>query len=41
MTHAWLFTGPPGSGREEAARAFAAALFCPDRGAATATCATR
>ena len=32
MTHAWLFTGPPGSGREEAARAFAAALFCPDRG---------
>lgn len=32
MTHAWLFTGPPGSGREEAARAFAAALFCPDQG---------
>lgn len=32
MTHAWLFTGPPGSGREEAARAFAAALQCPDGG---------
>ncbi|MEU1881400.1 DNA polymerase III subunit delta' [Streptosporangium sp. NPDC020072] len=32
MTHAWLFTGPPGSGREEAARAFAAALFCRDQG---------
>ncbi|SDH98269.1 DNA polymerase-3 subunit delta' [Sinosporangium album] len=32
MTHAWLFTGPPGSGREEAARAFAAALLCPDGG---------
>lgn len=32
MTHAWLFTGPPGSGREEAARAFAAALLCPDAG---------
>ncbi|MEU6737759.1 DNA polymerase III subunit delta' [Streptosporangium sandarakinum] len=32
MTHAWLFTGPAGSGKEEAARAFAAALFCPDRG---------
>ncbi|MEU7989590.1 DNA polymerase III subunit delta' [Streptosporangium canum] len=32
MTHAWLFTGPPGSGREAAARAFAAALFCPDQG---------
>ncbi|GII81529.1 DNA polymerase III subunit delta [Sphaerisporangium rufum] len=32
MTHAWLFTGPPGSGRTEAARAFAAALLCPDQG---------
>ncbi|GAB3211264.1 DNA polymerase III subunit delta' [Marinactinospora thermotolerans] len=32
MTHAWLFTGPPGSGRSEAARAFAAALQCPDGG---------
>jgi DNA polymerase-3 subunit delta' len=29
MTHAWLFTGPPGSGRSNAARAFAAALLCP------------
>jgi DNA polymerase-3 subunit delta' len=28
MTHAWLFTGPPGSGRSVAARAFAAALEC-------------
>lgn len=27
-THAWLFTGPPGSGRTNAARAFAAALLC-------------
>jgi len=26
MTHAWLFTGPPGSGRSVAARAFAAAI---------------
>lgn len=26
--HAWLFTGPPGSGRSNAARAFAAALNC-------------
>jgi DNA polymerase-3 subunit delta' len=32
MTHAWLLTGPPGSGRSNAARAFAAALECPDRG---------
>ena len=32
MTHAWLFTGPPGSGRSVAARAFAAALQCADRG---------
>lgn len=28
MTHAWLLTGPPGSGRSVAARAFAAALQC-------------
>jgi DNA polymerase III subunit delta' len=28
MTHAWLFTGPPGSGRSNAAIAFAAALQC-------------
>src|SRR5262249_36608496 len=28
MTHAWLFTGPPASGRSVAARAFAAALQC-------------
>lgn len=32
MTHAWLFTGPPGSGRSVAARAFAAALMCPEGG---------
>ena len=32
MTHAWLFTGPPGSGRSVAARAFAAALLCPAGG---------
>ncbi len=28
MVHAWLFTGPPGSGRSVAALAFAAALQC-------------
>jgi DNA polymerase-3 subunit delta' len=32
MTHAWLFTGPPGSGRSNAAVAFAAALQCEDGG---------
>lgn len=32
MTHAWLFTGPPGSGRSVAARVFAAALLCADGG---------
>ncbi|GAA5177641.1 DNA polymerase III subunit delta' [Rugosimonospora acidiphila] len=32
MTHAWIFTGPPGSGRSVAARAFAAALQCADQG---------
>lgn len=31
MTHAWLFTGPPGSGRSIAAMAFAAALECENR----------
>ena len=28
MSHAWLITGPPGSGRSNAGRAFAAALQC-------------
>lgn len=32
MTHAWLITGPPGSGRSTAAAAFASALQCPDLG---------
>ena len=32
MTHAWLVTGPPGSGRSNAALAFAAALQCEDGG---------
>ncbi len=30
--HAWLFTGPPGSGRSELATAFAAALVCSEGG---------
>jgi DNA polymerase III subunit delta' len=32
MSHAWLFTGPPGSGRSVVARALAAALECADGG---------
>ena len=32
MSHAWLITGPPGSGRSNAARAFAAALQCVSGG---------
>lgn len=41
MTHAWLFTGPPGSGRSVAAKAFAAALQCESNGCGTcATCHT-
>ena len=32
MSHAWLFTGPPGSGRSNAAVAFAAALQCEQQG---------
>jgi len=35
MTHAWLFTGPPGSGRSSAAVAFACALICSDDGCGT------
>ena len=39
MTHAWLFAGPPGSGRSVAARAFATALLCPSGGCGgCATC---
>ncbi|MDR7254753.1 DNA polymerase-3 subunit delta' [Nocardioides sp. BE266] len=37
MTHAWLFTGPPGSGRSNVARAFAAALQC-ETGTGCGTC---
>jgi DNA polymerase-3 subunit delta' len=32
MSHSWLFTGPPGSGRSNAAVAFAAALECEQGG---------
>ena len=32
MTHAWLITGPPGSGRSNVAMAFAAALQCAKGG---------
>ena len=32
MSHAWLITGPPGSGRSNAALAFAAALQCEQGG---------
>ena len=37
MTHAWLFTGPPGSGRSNVALAFAAALQC-ERGTGCGEC---
>src|SRR5947208_14362158 len=33
--HAYLFLGPPGSGKRDAARAFAAALLCPNGGDGT------
>ena len=39
--HAWLFTGPPGSGRSNLALAFAAALLCPDQGCSTCSICTR
>lgn len=37
MAHAWLFTGPPGSGRSVVARSFAAALQCPESGCGECT----
>lgn len=38
MTHAWIFTGPPGSGRSVAARALAAALQCEREGTGCGEC---
>jgi DNA polymerase-3 subunit delta' len=35
MTHSWLFTGPAGSGRSNAAIAFAAGLLCEKDGCGT------
>ncbi|MFA9276915.1 MAG: DNA polymerase III subunit delta' [Rhodoluna sp.] len=35
MTHSWLVTGPPGSGRSNLAYAFAASLLCRDGGCGT------
>src|SRR5699024_12169899 len=32
MTHSWLVTGSPGSGRSIAAKAFATVLVCPNGG---------
>ena len=40
MSHAWLFTGPPGSGRSNAAVAFAAALQCEQPGPEDKGCGT-
>jgi DNA polymerase-3 subunit delta' len=38
MSHAFLFTGPPGSGRSNAAVAFAAALECEEQPPGCGTC---
>lgn len=35
MTHSWLVTGPPGSGRSNLAYAFAASLLCREGGCGT------
>ena len=40
MSHAWLIVGPPGSGRSNAARAFAAALQCEQPGGVEPGCGT-
>jgi DNA polymerase-3 subunit delta' len=39
--HAYLFVGPPGAGKREAARAFAAALLCPNGGDGTCSVCLR
>jgi DNA polymerase III subunit delta' len=39
--HAYLFVGPPGSGRRRAARSFAAALLCPAGGCGTCNSCVR
>src|SRR5438874_5144213 len=39
--HAYLFAGPPGSGKRDAARAFAAALLCPNGGDGTCSVCER
>jgi DNA polymerase III subunit delta' len=39
--HAYLFVGPPGSGRRRAARSFAAALLCPAGGCGTCNACVR
>lgn len=39
--HAYLFVGPPGSGRAVAARSFASALLCPSGGCATCSTCVR
>ncbi|MDO5025133.1 MAG: DNA polymerase III subunit delta' [Trueperella sp.] len=39
MSHAWLFTGPPGSGRAVAAKTLAAALLCTGETPGCGTCA--
>lgn len=39
MSHAWLITGPPGSGRSLAAKAFAAALQCTEDEPGAGQCA--
>jgi DNA polymerase-3 subunit delta' len=38
--HAWLFTGPPGSGRSNAGKSFAAALLCEQQDPAERGCGT-
>lgn len=40
MTHAWLFTGPAGSGRSVAARALAAAVQCDREPPGCGTCSS-
>ena len=41
VSHAYLFVGPPGAGKKTTAKAFAAALFCGDKGCGSCAACSR
>lgn len=41
VSHAYLFVGPPGAGKKTTAKAFAAALFCGEKGCGSCSACSR